>query len=211
MDPLAALPPGQFPGQLPEQLPEQLPGQLQAPAQPGPGLPAKELDAQPGQGEPAADSGEPTPDAEVPYQRGRPCEAGGRRKSEDRGAARKAGAAIVGRGTPAQQPSTLQSSAQAEQSKAPASQEPTIRTDIPVPVDRRHGTCRPRRGRPVIGTRTPSGEEVLAGPVPFSIRLEPARGRPYRDGDGYRNIRPDGRFLGSRSLGPLRLCGRLQG
>jgi flagellar hook-length control protein FliK len=134
MDPLAALPPGQLPGQTPGQLPGQVPGQLQAPAQPGPGLPAKGLDAQPGQGEPAADSGEPTPDAEVPISEEDLAKlvAEGKAKIEAR-QGKQTQQSASGQ-PPAQQPSTLQSPAQAEQSKAPASQEPTIRTDVPVPV-----------------------------------------------------------------------------
>ncbi|HYI69784.1 MAG TPA: flagellar hook-length control protein FliK [Skermanella sp.] len=126
IDPLAALPPGQIPGQIP--------GQLQAPAQPGPGLPAKGLGAQPGQGEPAADSGEPIPDAEAGISEEDLAKlvAEGKAKIEARQG--KQAPQSSAQQPPAQQPSTLQSSAQAEQSKAPASQEPTTRTDIPVPV-----------------------------------------------------------------------------
>jgi hypothetical protein len=122
MDPLAALPPGQFSGQL------------QAPREPGPDLPAKGLDAQPGQGEPAADSGEPALDAEAGISEEDLAKlvAEGKAKIEAR-QGKQTQQSASGQ-PPAQQPSTLQSSAQAEQSKAPASQEPTTRTDIPVPV-----------------------------------------------------------------------------
>ena len=94
----------------------------------------RELDAQPGQGEPAADSGEPTPDAEAPISEEDLAKlvAEGKAKIEARQG--KQAQQSLAEQPPAQQPSTLQSSAQAERSKAPASQEPTIRTDIPVPV-----------------------------------------------------------------------------
>ncbi len=66
------------------------PAPLQAPVGPRPDLPAKGLAPQPGEGEPAADGGETDQDAEASDQRGRPCEAGGRRQSENRGPAGKA-------------------------------------------------------------------------------------------------------------------------
>lgn len=175
MDPLAALPPGQFPGQL--QLPEQsqVPGQLQAPREPGPGLPAKGLDAQPGQGELAIGSGEPIPDADIRISEEDLAKlvAEGKAKIEARQGKQTQQSAAEQ--PPAQQPSTLQPSAQAERSKAPAPQEQTTGTDIPlpsaatvqivrepVPAELRTGA---RSGAEDLATTKPVGPDEQAAPA----------------------------------------------
>ena len=169
MDPLAALPPGEAAATPLNTLP---PGQLQAPGSRVPIFRPRDSTRSRGKVNPPPTAAS-HPGCRDPDQRGRPCEAGGRRKSENRGAARKAGAAIrSGRAAPRrsspQRLPAVRAGGAVQGSGFPRNR--PLRTDIPVPVA---ATVQVVREPAPVGlkTGTRSGAEDLAMRRSPSVRM----------------------------------------